>query len=105
MDAMTMAKKQVYKDLIATMHKKMVAMGETPESPEETLAPEMDLEGEEAEESMPMPPLKKKSGMTITLAAIKKAPKLSGKPAGKMPFSLEQALMGKDSDSKFKKKA
>lgn len=117
MDAMTMAKKQVLKDLIKDMHKRMTAMdapeGSKAEEAVETQAEEK-AEGEDGgedseemkveDEALPPP----KKPVTITLAAIKKGlpPALKGKgdaPSEKMPSALEDALMGKEKE-KLKRK-
>jgi hypothetical protein len=102
MDAMTMAKKQVLQDLISDMHKKMLAMGQSPDAAEmkegESAAEESaESEGEEAAEQMPKPAMMPpKKGVSITLAAIKKG----SDATKKMPSNLEAALMGKDEKKK-----
>ena len=103
MDAMTMAKKKIYQDLIASMHKKMAEAGmPVPESAEPEVEVESDA-GDEVSEADCMPEDSAKKGLTISLATIRKAPKAMLKASSEgLPSSLEMALMGKEKN-KFKK--
>jgi len=110
MDAMTVAKKKVLGDLIREMRRRMVETDDAPALDEavdvinedteaDDASLDESLEGDSAESETVSAPRK---GVTITLAAIKKAPPKPLKMKSELPDVLQAALMGKE---RFKKKA